>query len=129
MKPYRVLIVDDDKEVLELMVKSLGADYEIHTARDGVEALNFLEKNDYDVMISDMTMPQVDGITLCRKYHTALPIVLISNCPDSFSMRKVEDICHCVLTKDEIASSLVRAIDRACERFAFVQADAKMLYA
>ncbi|HSE31762.1 MAG TPA: PAS domain S-box protein [Pyrinomonadaceae bacterium] len=80
----RILIVDDDQNILDLLVELLTDEgYEVATATDGAEgfdlALAFLP----DTVVSDVVMPVVDGLELCRrlKAHSAtakIPVILIS---------------------------------------------------
>jgi sigma-B regulation protein RsbU (phosphoserine phosphatase) len=67
-----ILIVDDDLTsllVLEATLKKLG--HQVTTAKSGLEALPIFEKGSVSLMISDMVMPDVDGLELCRRIRTA----------------------------------------------------------
>src|SRR5687768_17403269 len=80
----RVLIVDDDRKVLDLLVELLELEgYEVAAAEDGAEAFELAQSFDPDVVVSDVVMPVVGGLELCRrlKEHqpTAyIPVLLIS---------------------------------------------------
>jgi DNA-binding response OmpR family regulator len=77
----RILIVDDDPNLLVLLADQLRADgYEIATARDGDEALRRLRSAWPDLLIIDMMMPRMDGLTLAReiKAQADLPIIVLS---------------------------------------------------
>src|SRR3954449_1441774 len=77
----RILIVDDDPNLLVLLADQLRADgYEIQTARDGQEALRRLQAGWPDLLIIDMMMPRMDGLTLAReiKGRADLPIIVLS---------------------------------------------------
>jgi CheY-like chemotaxis protein len=80
----RILVVDDDQEVLDLLVELLGQEgYEVCAANDGAEAFDLALSFEPDVVISDVVMPVVDGMKLCRRLkddsRTAnLPVLLIS---------------------------------------------------
>jgi len=80
----RVLIVDDDRRILELLVELLELEgYEIASATDGAEALELAQGFDPDVVVSDVVMPVVGGLELCRRLkedpRTAyVPVLLIS---------------------------------------------------
>lgn len=80
----RVLIVDDDRRILELLVELLELEgYEIASASDGAEALELAQSFDPDVVVSDVVMPVVGGLELCRRLkedpRTAyVPVLLIS---------------------------------------------------
>lgn len=80
----RLLIVDDDRRILELLVELLEQEgYEVSAALDGAEALALAFAAEPDVIISDVVMPNVDGIELCRRLKSdtrtmAVPVLLIS---------------------------------------------------
>ncbi|MGE5156041.1 MAG: response regulator transcription factor, partial [Betaproteobacteria bacterium] len=77
----RILIVDDDPNLLVLLAEQLRADgYETMTARDGTEALRRLQASWPDLLIIDMMMPRMDGLSLAReiKSRADLPIIVLS---------------------------------------------------
>ena len=80
----RVLIVDDDRKILDLLVELLELEgYEVSAATDGAEALDKAASFDPDVVVSDVVMPIVGGLELCRRLkddaRTAyVPVLLIS---------------------------------------------------
>jgi DNA-binding response OmpR family regulator len=77
----RILIVDDDPNLLILLADQLRADgYDAVTARDGVEALRRLRTSWPDLLIIDMMMPRMDGLSLAReiKSRADLPIIVLS---------------------------------------------------
>ena len=77
----RILIVDDDPNLLVLLADQLRNDgFEIQTARDGEEALRRLDGGWPDLLIVDMMMPRMDGLTLARevKARADLPIIVLS---------------------------------------------------
>jgi sigma-B regulation protein RsbU (phosphoserine phosphatase) len=64
----RILIAEDDLFSRRLLQKTLEAwGYEVFTARDGAEALAFIEEHDIRLVIADWMMPVMDGVTLCRR--------------------------------------------------------------
>ncbi len=64
-RPNRVLVVDDEPEVAELIAEILGKDgFDVDVARSGAEALIHLTKASYDVVLSDLNMPEMDGAGL-----------------------------------------------------------------
>jgi signal transduction histidine kinase len=63
-----VLVVDDNKDNLEMLQYLLkNNNYDVHTALNGEEALNKLNDKDFDLIISDILMPVMDGFQLCRE--------------------------------------------------------------
>ncbi len=77
----RILIVDDDPNLLVVLADRLHADgYETVTARDGREALRLLNAGWPDLLIIDIMMPRLDGVSLAReiKARADLPIIVLS---------------------------------------------------
>jgi len=63
----RVLVVDDDRAITLVLAQILAADgLEVETAFDGLAALDKLERGAFDVVVSDLRMPKLDGLGL---YH------------------------------------------------------------
>lgn len=78
-----LLLVDDNQDLLSYMTQSLGSGYSILTATNGREALEQLKTNDIDMIVSDVMMPEIDGIELCRRVKTDIetshiPVVLLT---------------------------------------------------
>jgi DNA-binding NtrC family response regulator len=69
----RILLVDDEEIVLRSCQRILGGEYEIDTARDGLEALALVNRNDYDLLVLDIKMPKMDGIEVLRRVKEARP--------------------------------------------------------
>lgn len=85
LKPRKdtvVLIVEDEKNIRNLL-KDVLSDYTIHETKDGMEALNEVERNHPDIILSDIVMPNMDGLSLIHKLKSDLktsyiPIIGIS---------------------------------------------------
>jgi DNA-binding NtrC family response regulator len=70
----RILIADDEEIVIRSCLRILSADdYQIDTARDGLEALRKVADNDYDVLILDIKMPKMDGMEVLQRVKEAHP--------------------------------------------------------
>jgi DNA-binding response OmpR family regulator len=77
----RILLVDDDRGLLIPLAEQLRIDgFEVTTARDGAEALRRLDVSWPDLLIIDLLMPNMDGLTLARevKGRADLPIIVLS---------------------------------------------------
>jgi excisionase family DNA binding protein len=78
----RVLVVDDESSIRELLQKTLGlAEYDVDTAPDGRAALERLRLGNYDLLIADLKMPGMDGLTLIReakRLKADLPVIIIT---------------------------------------------------
>jgi excisionase family DNA binding protein len=78
----RILVVDDEVGIRELLSKTLAlAEYDVDLAPDGRLALEKLRLFQYDLLITDLKMPGVDGLSVIRetrRFHPELPIVIIT---------------------------------------------------
>ncbi len=79
---YHILVVDDESMIIELLVRLLAdKGYEVSTATDGREALDYLRGHACDLVISDVRMPRLDGLQLLRAIkdmNPRLPVIMIS---------------------------------------------------
>ena len=77
----KILVVDDEPTITRALRASFLANgYDVRTAHDGIAGLNVLEDWRPDLVITDLAMPDMDGIELCRRVRAAsnLPIILLS---------------------------------------------------
>jgi excisionase family DNA binding protein len=78
----RVLVVDDEASIRDLLQKTLAlAEYEVDVAPDGRSALERIRMNAYDLLIADLKMPGIDGLSVIReakRFKSALPIIIIT---------------------------------------------------
>ena len=79
---HRVLVVDDEASIRELLSKTLAlAEYEVDTAADATSALDRMRTGAYDLMIADLKMPGMDGLTLIRqakRIKADMPVIIIT---------------------------------------------------
>ena len=116
----RILLVDDDPNLLVLLAEQLKADgYEISTARDGDEALRRLRSSWPDLLIIDMMMPRMDGLTLAReiKAQADLPIIVLSAIDAGDSKADLlEEVAEDYITKPYHYPELRARINRILKR-------------
>jgi excisionase family DNA binding protein len=78
----RVLVVDDEASIRELLSKTLAlAEYEVDTAPDGRAAIERLRLGSYDLLIADLKMPGLDGLSLIReakRLKSDIPVIIIT---------------------------------------------------
>jgi DNA-binding NtrC family response regulator len=67
MHQHKILVVDDKINMLKLLRRILEKDYEVITSEGGREGLKIFKEDQFDLVISDIKMPDVDGITLLRE--------------------------------------------------------------
>jgi CheY-like chemotaxis protein len=76
MVDKHILVVDDDKSILRMLefgLRKLGASYKISTAKDMSSALEEIEKQHFDLVLTDYMMPGMTGIDLARAVHSISP--------------------------------------------------------
>ena len=65
---HKVLVVDDDPDILELLKYNLKKEgYEIETADDGIKGVEIAKRFNPDLILLDIMMPQQDGVETCRQ--------------------------------------------------------------
>ena len=80
---YRLLIVEDNAELLMLMRQLLKSSYYVYSAKNGREALDIIHQKELDLIISDVMMPEMDGYELTKAVksdpnYSHLPIILLT---------------------------------------------------
>ena len=78
----RILIVDDEEKI-RAIIRKYGEfeGYEIAEAKDGMEAIRICRKEDFDVIILDVMMPELDGFSTCREIKSIkpqIPVIMLS---------------------------------------------------
>ena len=81
--PKRVLVADDDPNVIDLIRQLIGEQYELHTVGDGIEAMAAVAQSKPDVILLDLLMPRLDGFGVIAQLrqdpaHRAIPIVVLT---------------------------------------------------
>ncbi|WP_293050395.1 hybrid sensor histidine kinase/response regulator transcription factor [Paludibacter sp.] len=69
---YNILVVEDNKELNQIIVDHLCDRFTVHSATNGLHALNIIKEYSIDLIISDVMMPEMDGLTLCRTLKSDL---------------------------------------------------------
>ncbi|MHB1697332.1 MAG: response regulator [bacterium] len=117
MKNYTVLIVEDSVVVIKfLTIAFKNAGFKVKTASDGYEALERAIKEDISLIVTDLTMPEMDGITLLKNLKEnedtkKIPVILISsNVPDKNEMSKSYAFLQKPFKENEIIGIAKRAV-------------------
>ena len=84
---YRVLIVDDDEEIGRYIGRELGDYYHFAVCHNGKDGLKELLTNPYDVVVSDVMMPEMDGFTMLRMLKSNvnishIPVIMLTSKAD-----------------------------------------------
>ncbi len=78
----RILVADDEKNIREVIAYALrAAGFEVECVADGTQALAWLKHSQADLLVLDVLMPELDGLSVCRylRKHTHLPIIFLSS--------------------------------------------------
>ena len=116
-----ILIVDDEPSVCFLLKEELSEqkNFEVHTAEDGVAAINALQQRPFDVVLLDVKMPRVDGMEVLRfinEHHPTTHVIMLSNYADvktAIEATKLGayDFVGKPYNRDELLATVNRAIE------------------
>ncbi len=121
----RLLIVDDDKAIRSLLATvAKRAGFTVDVAKDGLEALEMLEKEAYDIAIVDLMMPRVSGYELVQRLSTIepRPVVIVATAMTDGETKSLDDsMVRRVIRKpfdiQAVANALIEtAVQIAAER-------------
>jgi len=97
-KHPKILIVDDDPDILDAVGTILESqDYQVVTARNGMEGLTKLKEEKPDLMILDLLMPKMDGFAVCKELkdprwakYADIPILILTSIREEAGRRRYE---------------------------------------
>lgn len=117
----KVLFVDDDPSLLAGLRRSLYSmrnQWEMTFANNAYEALEVVKSNDFDVVVSDMRMPGIDGaelLTRIRESHPRMARLILSGQSEMAAVMRSVPVAHQFLNKPCDVSVLTAAVSRACQ--------------
>jgi two-component system response regulator ResD len=96
-KKKKVLIVDDEEGIRRLVRAILGKNYVVIEAKNGEEAVSLAHEQRPDVIIMDLMMPMMDGITACSAIKkdpvtTAIPVVMLTAISHGLNRKLAENV-------------------------------------
>jgi len=115
----RILFVDDERNVLEglrRMLRNMRQEWEMVFAESGQQALDILRDEPFDVVVSDMRMPNMDGCQLLSKvkeHHPELVRIILSGYADTEMILKSVRVAHQYLAKPYDCETLKSTVARA----------------
>lgn len=119
----RILIVDDDDTVRQSYLRSLAgvhASCDVAAARDGAEALRAMEQQPSDVVLLDLRMPGMDGLTVLRAIRQKWPesqVVIITGFPSLETVKEAIEVGACdYLAKPVGPDEIIHAAKSALSR-------------
>jgi DNA-binding NtrC family response regulator len=115
-----ILIVDDDDAIRGMLYDLLCVNYECNTASMAEEALQYIEVEQYDAILTDIAMPGLTGVQLLQRVqetHKATPVILISGKGSEQDPKALMDLgAFAYVTKpfnlDEIEDVVERAVGK-----------------
>jgi HD-like signal output (HDOD) protein/CheY-like chemotaxis protein len=116
----RILFVDDDDKILDGIRRMLHSNrnrWDMHFAIGGAAALEACEKESFDVVVTDMRMPGMDGATLLghiRDHHPNTTRIVLSGYSDAALATRSVSVAHRFLAKPCSATELQSTIERVC---------------
>lgn len=119
MNKRSILFVDDEAMVLQGIKRMLfkyKKEWDMSFVNSGEEALEYLKKNSVDIVISDMKMPQMDGVQLLEKVkvqHPNIIRIILSGQSDEEQLQKAANIAHQFLSKPCSSEMIKDVIDNA----------------
>lgn len=79
----RVLVVDDNPEIMAYISQALASEFDVEVAKNGIEGIRKVQDKNPDIVVSDIMMPEMDGIALCRMIKddiqtSHIPVILLT---------------------------------------------------
>ncbi|MGL4992281.1 MAG: response regulator transcription factor [Sarcina sp.] len=123
----RILVVEDDLQIQELIKEFLMAqEYQVDTADDGVQGYEKIKSNEYDLIIMDVMMPNMDGYSLCKmaKSKTDAAIIFLTALSEEQDEVKAFELeCDDFITKPFSFNILIRRVEAVLRRGASKKQD------
>jgi len=131
-KKEQILVVDDSPDTLELLQRNLKSKgYRVLTAPGAVEAIKILESNPVDLVITDLKMPEVDGLTLVRHIHEnykTIEVMMITGYPSiEGAVEAVKTGAEEYLAKPFTDEELFAAVRRVLDKLKIIKVAEKPL--
>ena len=115
-----ILVVEDDANIQELIVEFLRAeDYNVDYASDGLEGIKLFKKNNYDLIILDIMMPNLDGYSACKMIRktSSVPIIFLTALnQENDEVKGFELECDDYITKPFSFNLLIKRVEAVLRR-------------
>jgi DNA-binding NtrC family response regulator len=121
LEEFKILITDDDIDLRELLIEAVrNWDYAADVAKDGDEALRKLKMERFDLVVCDLMMPGMDGLTLLKKIKELdkdiLVIIITGYATIETAVKAIEAGAYDYIAKPFRLDELMIVIKNACER-------------
>ena len=127
MKEVKIVLVDDHKVIrkgLQLLFNSEPTFKVVGEFDAGSDALEFLKENEVDVLISDITMPEMNGIELVEKVTESYPLIgsmlLTMHIDEKYILDGLEAGAKAYVVKDSSESEIIEAVHCVCKNETYI---------
>ncbi len=115
---YRILLVDDSGPMLNLLQLYLEqSGFIVKSTTSAEQAIKMVEREEVDLLISDIFMPQMTGFELSRKLKNKIPVILITAGESDELQENIADLSDAFLHKAIGREQLVQAVKKAIDRW------------
>lgn len=114
-----LLLIDDDPAIRQILKVLFTGTHESHTAERAEQALEFLQFQEYDVVITDISMPGLGGVEIVkriRKHHNATPVIVISGRADEYREALMDMGVFACFSKPFPLGEIEEAVNQAITR-------------
>lgn len=121
-KQYSLLIIDDDQIILKLLERTLATTpHHVETCNDPIKAYEMIEAKHFDIVLSDISMPGMDGLSLLRKiknFNGTIQVIMmtgyttINHTLDAFRYGAVDIVFKPMKGKEELLNTVAEAARR-----------------
>lgn len=120
MKNKNILVIEDDSNIQELIVEFLSAEgYSVESANDGIEGIQAFKKGEFDLVILDVMMPNLDGHAVCKmiRQSSDVPIIFLTALDqESDQVKGFELMCDDYITKPFSFTLLMKRVEAVLRR-------------
>ncbi|MGL5313077.1 MAG: response regulator transcription factor [Peptostreptococcaceae bacterium] len=115
-----ILVIEDDSNIQELIVEFLSSEgYTVESANDGLEGIQKFKQGNYDLIILDIMMPNLDGYGVCKMIRStsSIPIIFLTALNDEENQVKGFDMqCDDYITKPFSFNLLIKRVEAVLRR-------------
>ena len=117
----RILVADDEPSVREFLLRALAhTGFDVNAVADGNAALAALDRAPYDMILTDIVMPDMDGVALALKVakdFPAMKIILMSGYADQRErVHNLDQLAHAVVSKPFTLEEITRRVTSAAQQ-------------
>jgi len=128
----QILIAEDEKNIGDLLVELLvQADREITIVHNGLEAVRLLKQRPFDLLITDLMMPELDGMEVlqqAKKLHPQILVIIITGYASlETAIQAVKEGAYDYLRKPFRLDELKISVDNACEKIHLIRENRRLL--